>query len=241
MKEINLTNIKTLFRKEIAHYLNNSPSYVLTSVFLLISGYFYAQPLFLINQANLNSLIDIMPLVLTFFAPALAMKLIAEEKKTQTVELLMTLPLTEYEIIIAKFLASALVITASVALMLTYSFTLYLLSTPDTGHIIGTYLSLLFTSYMFLSAGIFASSLSSSQITAFIIGFAISFFFFIMGKVTIFVPVILQPLTTYIGVDSHISNMARGVIDFKDIVYYLSVTFVFLYLTTLKLKGMRKG
>jgi ABC-2 type transport system permease protein len=232
-------NIKTLVSKELKHYLNTPPSYVLASVFLLLCGYFFAQPLFLINQANLNSLIDIAPLILTFFAPALSMKLIAEEKKTQTIEILLTMPFSEEEIIISKFISASLIMITTIFLMFIYSITLYFLSKPDTGHILGSYLSLLFTAVCFLSIGVFSSTLSSSQINAFISGFAISFFFYLCGKVTFFLPLYLQEAANYIGIDSHISNMSRGVIDFRDIIYFLSISFIFIYLSINKLKNMR--
>jgi ABC-2 type transport system permease protein len=238
---ISLTNIKILIEKELKHYINTPPSYVLASVFLLLCGYFFSQPLFLINQSNLNSITDIAPLILTFFAPALSMKLIAEERKTQTIEIIMTLPFSEEEIIISKYISASLIMLSTISLMFIYAITLYSLSSPDSGHIIGSYLAIFLCSLSFLSIGIFSSTLSSSQINAFIIGFAISFFFYLAGKITFFVPTNLQSLVNYIGVDSHISNISRGVVDLKDLIYFLSIIFIFNYLSIYKLKLMRFG
>jgi len=232
-------NIKILTIKELRHYINNPPAYILSSFFLLICGYFFAQPLFLINQGNLNSLNDIAPLILTFFIPALSMRLIAEERKTQTIEVLMTLPYTEEEIIISKYLSAAIVIIFTIFLFFPYVLTIYFLSKPDFGHIIGSFISLIFLSLSFLSISLYSSTLSSSQITAFIIGFVISFFFYLCSKITMFMPLALQNLFSYLGIDSHISNLSRGVIDLKDLVYFISIIFVFIYFSILKIKSMR--
>lgn len=229
-------NIKIILIKELKHYLNTPPSYVLAIVFLILLGYFFAQPLFLINQATLNSLIDIAPLLLTFFIPALSMKLIAEEKKTQTIELLLTLPFKEEEIIIGKYIAAAIIILSTIFFTFSYPLTLYFLSSPDSGHIIGSYLAIVFTSLAYLSIGIYASTISSSQITAFIIGFSISFIFYLLGKIVIFAPLNLQNLLTYLAIDSHISNLSRGVIDLKDLVYFLSIIVLFNYLSVKNIK-----
>jgi ABC-2 type transport system permease protein len=236
---MNIENIKTLTSKELKHYLNNPPAYILSSFFLLICGYFFAQPLFLINQGNLNSLNDIAPLILTFFIPALSMRLIAEERKTQTIEVLLTLPYTEEEIIISKYISAAIIIVSTIILFFPYVITLYFLSKPDFGHIIGSFLSLILLSLSFLSISLFSSTLSSSQITSFIIGFVISFFFYLAGKITMFMPLSIQNFISYLGIDTHISNLSRGVIDLKDIIYFFSIIFIFIYLSIIKIKSMR--
>jgi ABC-2 type transport system permease protein len=239
LKIIDFKNTVILINKELEHYLNTAPAYILISIFLLITGYFFAQPLFLTNEANLNSLTEIIPLILTFFAPALSMRLIAEEKKTQTIEVLLTLPFTEEEIIISKYISASIIIISSIIFMFPYVTTLYFLSSPDTGHIVGSLASIVLCSLSFLSIGVFASTISSSQITAFIIGFGISFVFYLVGKVAPFMPLHIQGLISYIGIDLHISNMARGVIDIKDIIYFFSLIIFFIYLGICRLKNMR--
>ncbi len=240
LKKIRLKTVLKIASKEMKHYFDAPHSYVLISVYLILIGYFFAQPLFLINQANLNSIIEIAPLILTFFIPAVTMKLIAEEKKTQTFEILLTLPITEEEIILGKYLSALCVVFLSIVLMLCYAITLIFLSKPDYGHLFGTYLSLFFTSASFAAVGLFASTLSSSQITAFILGFAICFVFYLIGKITFFLPLSIQDTISYIGFDSHINNMSRGVIDFKDIVYFLSISLTFLYLSVEQIKRTSK-
>ncbi|MGC9070342.1 MAG: ABC transporter permease subunit [Elusimicrobiales bacterium] len=234
--KISPSNILKVASKEMRHYFDAPHSYVLICVYLFIIGYFFAQPLFLINQANLNSVVDIAPLILTFFVPAITMKLIAEEKKTQTIEILMTLPLTEEEIILGKYLSALSVVGLSIILMLAYPITLLFLSKPDVGHLVGTYLSIFFISASFAAIGLFASTLSSSQIIAFIIGFAICFVLYLAGKVTFFLPISIQDIVSYIGIDPHLTNMSRGVIDLKDIVYFISVICLFIYLSIQQIK-----
>jgi len=236
---MNIENIKTLTAKEIRHYLNNPPAYILSSFFLLICGYFFAQPLFLINQGNLNSLNDITPLILTFFIPALGMRLVAEERKTQTIEVLLTLPYSEEEIIISKYISAAIIITGGILLFFPYVLTLYFLSKPDSGHILGSFLSLIILSLSFLSISLYSSTLSSSQITSFITGFAISFFFYLCGKITMFLPLAIQNFFSYLGIDMHLANLSRGVIDLKDLIYFFSIIFLFLYFSIIKIKSMR--
>lgn len=240
MKNITLRNISLVMKKELKHYLETPHSYILIAIFLLINGYFFAQPLFLINQANLNALVEVTPLILTFFIPAITMKLIAEERKTQTIEILLTLPLTEEEIIIGKYLSAVLIMLISIVCMFVYALTLILLAKPDYGHIIGTYLSIFATSSAFASISLFASTLSSSHITAFIIGFAISFVLYLAGKITFFLPIWLQQPISYLGVDMHISNISRGVLDLKDLVYYISIIGIFLYLSVENIKRIRR-
>lgn len=240
MKNFDFKKFILIFKKELGHYLNNPSYYVLASIFLLICGYFYAQPLFLIGQANLNSLIEVAPLILSFFAPALSMRLIAEEKRTQTCEVLFTLPFTEEEIILGKYLSALFLMSISILLMFPYAATIMALGKPDIGHIIGVFVGLLLTSMLYLSAGIFASTLSSSQITAFIIGFAISFAFYILGKTVLFFPFSVQEIISYLGTDSHLEGISRGVIEFKDLIYYFSFSALFLYFSILRIKLWKK-
>ena len=235
MKNIDLKKVLLIIQKELNHYLNNPSFYVLASIFLLICGYFYSQPLFLLSQANLNSLIEIAPLILSFFAPALTMRLIAEEKRTQTCEVLFTLPYSEEEIIIGKYLSSLILISICILFMLPYAITIAVLGRPDYGHIAGTFISLFFTSAIFLSAGIFASTISSNQITSFIIGFAFCFILYIAGKTIMFVSPVFQEFISYIGIDSHLENISRGVISIKDLIYFLSLIFMFLYFSVFKI------
>lgn len=237
---LNFRNIKILIKKELTHYLNNPPSYVLASVFLIIIGYFFSQPLFLINQANLNSVVEIVPLIFTFLIPALSMKLISEEKKLETIEILLTLPFKEEEIIISKFISAVIIITSIILMMFPYSSTLYFLSKPDSGHIIGTYIAIILDAIALLSIGLFASTLSKSQIVAFIVAFGISFFLYVLGKIIFFIPLKIQNIANYIGTDMHISNIARGVIDLKDIIYFLSITVFFIYLSIDRIKRIRR-
>lgn len=228
-----------LYIKEISAYFLAPVAYVITAVFLVVSGYFFAQPLFLINQAQIRSFAEISPLLFAFLAPAVTMKLFAEEKKTGTIEILMTLPVSETQVVAAKYLAAATLLAVILAMTLVYPLTVTFLGKPDAGALAGTYIALVLTSFLFASAGTFASTLTNNQIVSFIVGFIICFILYLLGKVAMFMPLWLSPVTNYLGVDSHIRNLARGVLDFRDLLYYFSAIFAFLCLAKNRIKMTR--
>ena len=228
-----------LYTRELAGYFNAPTAYVIITVFLIISGYFFAQPLFLINQATLRSFTDISPLLFSFLAPAVTMRLFAEERKSGTIEVLFTLPLNETEILIAKYLAAVTLMGAILLMTLVYPVTIFVLGRPDVGSIFTSYLALFLTASVFAAAGIFSSALTANQVVSFIIGFLLCFSLYLFGKLNMFMPGWLAPLTNFLGIDSHFANMAKGILDFRDILYYFSLIFMFLFLAQIKLWSLK--
>ena len=157
------------------------------------------------------------------------MKLWAEEKKLGTVEILMTLPLRDYEVVIGKYLASFALLTVTVLLSLVLPLSVIYLGDPDGGVLIGGYLGLLLMGGAYLAIGLFASTLTENQIIAFILGVIICFILLIIGW--------RFPAFSYLGLGTHYNSLLRGVIDSRDIVYYLSVIGFFLYLSTLSVEN----
>jgi len=228
-----------LYKRELAFYFNAPTAYVVMVVFLLIAGYLFAIPLFLVNQSTLAGFLDTAPLLLTFLAPAVTMRLFAEEFKSGTAELLFALPAREWEIIAAKLAAALTIFALTLAFTLVYPAILLMLGDLDKGALACGYLGLFLTGLLLCSAGLFASALTKSQVTAFITGFLAAFVFFMAGKLTPYVPAPLAPVTDFIGFAAHLENMARGVLDLRDLLYYFSVSAFFLFLTRLKLQTMK--
>lgn len=232
-------NIRMIYKKEIKSFIESPQFYLFASVFLLLCGFFYVMPLFLIKQANFNSLLEAAPIIMIFFIPALSMKSFSEEFKNNTIEILLTFPLSELEITLSKYLSIITAAIISILPLSVYAIALYFLSTPDTGHIIGFFISLIFLALFLSSIGIFSSTYSENQIISFILAFIISFFFFITDKISIFIPISIQNILSYISFETHMEDMAKGVISIKDIVYFLSLICLFLKLTEYKLKIFR--
>lgn len=205
-------------------YFNSPIAYIITTIFLIITGWFFSAGLFLVNEASLRNLMGIVPMIFIIFIPAITMRTISEERKVGTIELILTMPLKESEIILGKFLASLSLLGIALAFTLVYTITISFLGDPDGGPVAGGYLGLILMGSAYLSFGIFASSLSENQIVAFIVGFVIVLVFFLLDKILIFVPSYLVSALEYLSIDFHFNNILRGVIDTRDIIYYLSLT-----------------
>ncbi|MCX6122435.1 MAG: ABC transporter permease [Ignavibacteriales bacterium] len=231
-----LSNVGTIFKKELRSYFNSAVAYVVIVVFLAIVGWMYTSSMFLINVASLRMMFELIPLVFLFVVPAVTMRLLAEEKKAGTIELLTTKPLHDWEIVAGKFLAAWALIGFALLPTLIYYITVVFLGDIDNGPVIGGYLGLLFMAGVYVAIGLLASSLTENQIVAFIVGLLLMFVFYMMDKVLIFVPDFMTSVVEYLGIDFHFSNIARGVIDSRDIVYFGSVLGFTLYLSVISLE-----
>jgi ABC-2 type transport system permease protein len=220
--------------------LFNSPvAYIVIVVFLSILGWFFSSDLFLMNVASLRIIFEMTPFILLFFAPAITMRLISEEKKSGTLELLMTRPIHEVEIVVGKFLAAWVLYLIALIPTLVYYITVASLGSLDFGAVVGGYLGLILVGAVFIGVSVFGSSITENQVVAFIISFLIVFILFMLDKVTSYAPGVLASTLEYLSIDYHFSNIARGVIDTRDILYYLSMVGFSLYLGTVALLKRR--
>jgi ABC-2 type transport system permease protein len=235
----NLSNTGTIFRKELRSYFNSAVAYVVIVVFLAIVGWVYTSSMFLINVASLRLMFEWIPLVFLFVVPAITMRLLAEEKKAGTIELLTTKPLHDWEIVAGKFFAAWMLIALALLPTLIYYITIAFLGDIDNGPVLGGYIGLLLMAGVYIAVGLMASSLTENQIVAFIVGLLLMFALFLMDKVLIFIPEFMISVVEYLGIDFHFSSIARGVIDTRDVVYFLSVLGFSLYLSVISL-GRRK-
>jgi ABC-2 type transport system permease protein len=231
-----LSNTNTIFRKELRSYFNSAVAYVVIVVFLAIVGWVYTSSMFLINVASLRLMFEWIPLVFLFVVPAITMRLLAEEKKAGTIELLTTKPLHDWEIVVGKFLAAWALIGFALLPTLLYYITIAFLGNIDNGPVIGGYIGLMLMAGVYVAVGLLASSVTENQIVAFIIGLLLMFALFLMDKVLIFIPDFMTSVVEYLGIDFHFSNIARGVIDTRDVVYFLSILGFSLYLSVVSLE-----
>ncbi|MGA9118123.1 MAG: ABC transporter permease [Bacteroidota bacterium] len=233
---MNVQNVLPVFRREIRSYFNSPVAYVVMIVFLSIIGWFFASNLFLMNLATLRVMFELVPLVFLFFVPAVTMRLLAEEKKSGTLELLITKPVTDMEIVLGKFLAGWVLVAAALVPTVVYLITIMILGSPDIGPIIAGYAGLLLMGGVYVAIGLLASSLTENQIVAFIIGFLLVFILFMLDKVLIYLPSSFASTLEFLAIDTHFSNIARGVVDSRDILYFVSLLGFSLMLATVSLE-----
>ena len=231
-----MKNILTIFKKELRSYFNSPVAYIVLIVFLIITGWFFTSSLFLTGVVSMRNVFDINPFIFLFFIPAISMRTFAEEKKSGTIELLLTKPISDIDIVIGKFLAALALTGIALAFTLIYVISLTTLGKLDFGPIIGAYIGLLLMSGIYIGIGIFASSLTENQVVAFILSFVIVFGLFLLNKVLIFLPIPLASVLEYLSIDYHFGNIARGVIDSRNIIYYLSGITIFILLTKASLE-----
>ncbi len=212
-----------LTRKELKSAFDNPTAYVVLSIFLLITGWFMGSTLFLQNVASLQPVLDLVPIIYMFFIPALTMGTIAEERRSGTIELLLTLPLRDHDVVLGKWLSASLLMAAGLTGTLFYVVILSLLGDPDTGAIVGGYLGMLLLGMACTALGILASSFTRNQMVAFILGFTFIFALTLIDKIAVFFPAWMGGLLQYLSLDFHYQNLLRGVIDTRDLIYYLSV------------------
>ena len=232
-------NVRAIYQRELRSYFNSAIAYVVIVVFLAIVGWFHTSSLFLANVATLRLMFEIVPLIFLFVVPAITMKLLSEEIKSGTIELLTTKPLHDADIVLGKFLAAWALIGVALVLTLVYYLTMTTIGKIDNGPVVGAYFGLLLTAGVYVAIGMFASSLTENQVVAFIIGFVFVFALFMLDKILIYVPESLASTVEFLGIDYHFSNLARGVIDTRDVIYFLSLLGFMLYLTVLSL-GRRR-
>lgn len=226
----------SIAKREFGSYFNSPIGYIVISAFLLLSGWFFFTPLFLIGRSTLRGFFSFTPILFIMFIPAITMRLIAEEVKTGTLEWLTSMPLRDLEIVLGKFLAALGFIAVALAMTLPYPMSVAMIGALDWGPVIGGYVGLLLLAGALIAVGLFASSLTENQIVAFIIGVTLCFMFYMLDKVTFFLPEQLGAIFQYLSVDYHFRNIARGVIDTRDVLFYLGMMVIGLFLTMESLK-----
>ena len=226
-------------RREIRTYFNSPVAYIVVTVFTAITGYLFFTQLFMEKQAELRQLFGFMPFLFMFMVPAVTMRLLADEKSTGTLELLSTMPVRDWEVVVGKFLAALTLVATAIGLTLAYAITVRLLGPLDRGPAIGGYLGLLLMGGAFVAIGVMCSAFTRNSIIAFISAFGVCFALYLFGRLTQFMPEAIQPLISFLSIDGHFDNIGRGVVDSRDVIYYLSVIGVCLLVATTSLESRK--
>lgn len=239
----------SILNKEINGFFSSLVAYITIGVFLLVLGLFLwvfpDSSILDYGYAGLDSLFSIAPYLFMFLIPAITMRSLAEEKKEGTFELLATRPLTDWQIVLGKYFASLLMVLIALLPTIVYYITVYKLGVAegnvDTGAVIGSYIGLFLLGASFVAIGIFASSLTNNQIIAFTVAVFLSFITF-SGFDSVSRILSLQSFETYItalGINEHYESISRGVLDTRDLVYFISFVSLFLVVTKTKLGGRK--
>ncbi len=235
--------IWTITKRELASFFDSLIAYILLIIFLGFCGIFTwltGSDIFLMGQASLQGFFNIAIWVLLFFVPALTMRMVAEEKKSGTIELLLTKAVTDRQLVIGKFLACLLLVIIALLFTLPYYISVSMLGNIDHGATWCGYLGLTLMGAAYIAIGLFASSITDNQIVAFLL--AITFgvvFMVVLGFVGNSLPGFIGETLSYLDFRGHFGSMARGVIDTKDVVYFLSVTALGLLLTEVIIGRLR--
>lgn len=226
-------------KKELQSYFDSLIAYILLILFLGFSGFFtwlFGSDIFMNGQASLQSFFSIAYWTLFFFTPALTMRLLAEEKKTGTIEMLLTKAVTDRQVVTGKFLAAFLLVLIALAFTFPYVITLANIGDIDAGQILCGYAGLALMSGAYISIGLYASSLTNNQIVAFLLALTIGMFFHIIFEVLAgsFTGVTAQLFST-LSLNSHFESISRGVVDTRDVIYFASLIFLGLFLSEMSL------
>lgn len=216
-------------KREVRTFFSSPSAYIVITLFLLLTGWFFFSTFFLAGRADMRDFFNLLPIVFSFIIPALTMRLFAEEYRSGSFEILTTLPVTLMDIIAGKFLAALFFTTVMLVPTLIYPLFINIVGELDPGPVIGGYLGGILLAGAFSAIGILASSLTQNQIAAFIISSAGCFFLTIISSILIFLPPFLTGFFQYLGAVFHFNSIAKGVIDSRDLVYFISIMFISLY------------
>lgn len=231
-------------RREFRTFFASPIAYIVLGGFLLLAGWLYFSTLFLAGQASLRGFFGVVPVLFVVLVPAITMRALAEERKSGTLELLLTLPMEDWQIVAGKFLAALGMVAVGLAWTIPYALSVAALTGSgapfDWGPVFAGYLGLLLLAGSFIALGLWGSALSRNQIVGFIVGLVLCFAFAFVDKFAALLPESLGQVLQYVSVDYHFENIARGVLDTRDLVFYLSLTTVGLLLTTRTLSSARQ-
>lgn len=220
-----------IFKREFAAYFASPIAYIVTGLFLILAGTMFFTAFYLQNRASMRNLFQMLPLILSFFIPALTMRVYAEEKRVGSIETLYTLPVTEFDVAAGKFLATFVASAIMIAPTLLYLFGMLPFGAPDAGPVAGGYIGALFLCAAFSAIGIFASSITKNQIISFFTAFIICISLTMVSDFLIFLPAPIVGFLQFLSANEHFTSISRGIIDSRDIIYFVSLTALFFSLT----------
>ena len=218
-----------IMRRELGAYFTSPVAYIVTGLFLIITGVMFFTTFYLYNRAELRNMFTLMPVILSLFIPALTMRLFAEEKKSGSLETLMTLPVTEFDVVLGKFLAAFISSLTMIAPTLFYLLGILPFGTPDAGPVIGGYIGT-----------VFSSSITKNQIIAFFTAMIICITMTMISAFLVFLPAPIVSLLQFLSANEHFTSISRGIIDTRDLLYFVSLTALFFCITVIGQQEERK-
>jgi ABC-2 type transport system permease protein len=224
-----MTQALQIFKKELGDYFVSPIAYIVICIFLLITGWFFFSTFFFYNQANLRTFFTLLPIMFSFVIPAVTMRLFSEELHSGSYEMLLTLPVRLSDVVVGKFLAGAAFAAIMLVPTLSYAVSIAFIGDLDWGPVAGGYIGAVLLGAAYSAIGVFASSLTRNQIVAFITGMVICFSLTLFDKIVIFFPVQVVGVFTQIAAGYHFENISKGILDTRDVLYFASVIFAFLY------------
>jgi gliding motility-associated transport system permease protein len=210
-------------KREFSSYFNSPIAYIAISSFLVCASYFFFEGLFMNGQAELRGFFELAPLLFAIFTPMFTMRLLAEERAQGTLELLLTYPVTDWQVVLGKYLAAIGLIAVLLALSLTLPFSVAMLGPLDKGVTTAGYLAMLLMSGTYAAIGLMCSSFTRSQVMAVILAFLLGFGLFVIGWSVPRLPPTLAAIANAVSIQTHFMNVARGVLDTRDLLYYLTI------------------
>ncbi|MCP4131506.1 MAG: ABC transporter permease subunit [bacterium] len=232
-------------KRELAIYFVSPIAYIIITIFLLVTGFFFFQGFFFfhgfffLGRAEMRSLFELFPAMFTLVIPALTMRLFAEEQQSGTIEILMTLPVKTIDVVLGKLMGTTLFIAVMISPTIVYFFVVLALGSPDVGPVIGGYLGTLLLGGAYASIGMLASALTRNQIVAFLIALGMTFHLWVIDKLTMVLPTGLTGFFQNLGTVYHFDNIAKGLINSRDVIYFISIMVVSVLITTKILAGRK--
>lgn len=236
-----MRNSLIVAERELRSYFVSPLAYLVMGLFLVLSGYLFGLILSTQHQATLSGVFSNVSVLFLFLIPAISMRLLADEQKSGTIELLLTNPIQEWEIVVGKFVASVGLIVVLLILTLLYPIFLFAWGNPDPGPIWTGYLGVLLQASAFLAVGLWASALAHDQIVAYILGFALLLILWLSDSFGQFLGGSLGGIVSYLSILNHFSQFPQGVIKTGDVIYYLTVDAAGIILSTLTVQARRIG
>lgn len=232
---------KVIMKRELAAYFSSPIAYIVGCFFLLFSGFVLFSTFFAIRRAELRNFFQMLPIIFSLFIPALSMRVFSEERRSGSFETLLTLPVSTADVVAGKYLATLSAALLMLVPTLSYVLTCRIFGSPDMGPIVGGYIGSVLLCAAFTAIGLYASSTTKNQIIAFFVAFAICIVLSLISSFEVLLPGVLVSLVTFVSASSHFDSISRGIVDTRDIIYFVSLAAVFLVLTVRSIENSRRG
>lgn len=223
---MSLKQTRTIFRREFSAFFHSPAAYIVLTLYLLITGWFFFSTFFLAGRADMRGFFTMMPLIFSLTIPAVTMRQFSEEYRSGSMEILGTLPVSTWDIVIGKSLSSLAFVFFMLLPTLSYPLFIGFLGELDWGPVVGGYIGALLLAAAYIGIGLVASSATRNQIVAFIIGAAACLFLSLVDKMLVLIPPGLGQLFQNLGTGYHFTNISRGIIDSRDLLYFATMIFL---------------